>query len=130
MPPPEEMPRDDNPSLQQAMQCRYKTGRCPYPRAVKSNGVVLRMCEFHRHRQNSIKHRSDLRHRERRTSVRGAPNDSVHPIDGAQRHGGAASSTVSSDDVASLSLEDDNQVEEDAKRTADEDAVALRYFLD
>lgn len=51
-------------------RCRYKTGRCPNPRAVKANGTLLLLCEYHRHQQNRTKKRSDMKCRHDRAKKR------------------------------------------------------------
>ncbi|CEG48384.1 uncharacterized protein PHALS_06209 [Plasmopara halstedii] len=51
-------------------RCRYKTGRCPNPRAVKANGTLLLLCEYHRSQQNRTKKRSDMKCRHDRAKKR------------------------------------------------------------
>ncbi|CAI5738072.1 unnamed protein product [Peronospora destructor] len=68
--------------------CRYKTGRCPKPRAVKANGTLLLLCEYHRNQQNRTKKRSDVKCRHNRAKKRQAQREnlqkkqlSVVPVD-------------------------------------------------
>ncbi|CAI5714616.1 unnamed protein product [Peronospora effusa] len=53
-------------------RCRYKTGRCTKPRAVKANGTLLLLCEYHRNQQNRTKKRSDVKCRHNRAKKRQA----------------------------------------------------------
>ncbi|EQC33504.1 hypothetical protein SDRG_09013 [Saprolegnia diclina VS20] len=55
--------------------CRYKTGKCPYPRAIKVNkkdgsGARLLLCERHRRLQNKTKKRSDVKYKDDRAILR------------------------------------------------------------
>lgn len=56
-------------------RCRYKTGRCPNPRAVKANGTLLLLCEYHRNQQNRTKKRSDMKCRHDRAKKRQAQRE-------------------------------------------------------
>ncbi|KAG3107394.1 hypothetical protein PI124_g13158 [Phytophthora idaei] len=59
-------------------RCRYKTGRCPNPRAVKANGTLLLLCEYHRNQQNRTKKRSDMKCRHDRAKKRQAQREKLH----------------------------------------------------
>ncbi|OWZ09342.1 hypothetical protein PHMEG_00017971 [Phytophthora megakarya] len=65
-------------------RCRYKTGRCPNPRAVKANGTLLLLCEYHRNQQNRTKKRSDMKCRHDRAKKRQAQREKFqkkqHPV--------------------------------------------------
>ena len=56
-------------------RCRYKTGRCLKPRAVKANGTLLLLCESHRNQQNRTKKRSDVKCRHNRAKKRQAKRE-------------------------------------------------------
>lgn len=58
-------------------RCRYKTGRCPNPRAVKANGTLLLLCEYHRNQQNRTKKRSDMKCRHDRAKKRQAQREKL-----------------------------------------------------
>ncbi|KAL3671035.1 hypothetical protein V7S43_004219 [Phytophthora oleae] len=58
-------------------RCRYKTGRCPNPRAVKANGTLLLLCEYHRNQQNRTKKRSDMKCRHDRAKKRQAQREKI-----------------------------------------------------
>jgi hypothetical protein len=58
--------------------CRYKTGRCPNPRAVKANGTLLLLCQYHRNQQNRTKKRSDMKCRHDRAKKRQAQRETLH----------------------------------------------------
>ncbi|KAE8908644.1 hypothetical protein PF005_g26740 [Phytophthora fragariae] len=59
-------------------RCRYKTGRCPNTRAVKANGTLLLLCEYHRNQQNRTKKRSDMKCRHDRAKKRQAQREKTH----------------------------------------------------
>ncbi|GMG17024.1 unnamed protein product [Phytophthora fragariaefolia] len=58
-------------------RCRYKTGRCPNARAVKANGTLLLLCEYHRNQQNRTKKRSDMKCRHDRAKKRQAQREKM-----------------------------------------------------
>ncbi|KAG6592468.1 uncharacterized protein IUM83_12519 [Phytophthora cinnamomi] len=58
-------------------RCRYKTGRCPNSRAVKANGTLLLLCEYHRNQQNRTKKRSDMKCRHDRAKKRQAQREKM-----------------------------------------------------
>ncbi|KAG7379315.1 hypothetical protein PHYPSEUDO_008743 [Phytophthora pseudosyringae] len=70
-------------------RCRYKTGRCPNPRAVKANGTLLLLCEYHRNQQNRTKKRSDMKCRHDRAKKRQAQREKLQkkqlPINNQER---------------------------------------------
>ena len=41
--------------------CKYKSLKCPHPRALRKDGTMLRLCEYHRKHQNEAKKRSDIK---------------------------------------------------------------------
>ncbi|ETW08751.1 hypothetical protein H310_01269 [Aphanomyces invadans] len=43
--------------------CSYKSRKCPNPRAVKRNGCMHTLCEYHRARQNEHQRKSDRKHK-------------------------------------------------------------------
>ncbi|KAF0693631.1 Aste57867_15416 [Aphanomyces stellatus] len=56
-------------------RCRYKTGKCHYPRALKTNkksgtDALLLLCERHRRLQNKTKKRSDTKYKADRAMLR------------------------------------------------------------
>ncbi|ETV97198.1 hypothetical protein H310_09987 [Aphanomyces invadans] len=56
-------------------RCRYKTGKCNYPRALKTNkkdgtDAMLLLCERHRRLQNKTKKRSDTKYKADRAMLR------------------------------------------------------------
>ncbi|OQS01273.1 hypothetical protein ACHHYP_01517 [Achlya hypogyna] len=56
-------------------RCRYKTGKCQYPRATKVNkkdgtDALLLLCERHRRLQNKTKKRSDTKYKDDRAILR------------------------------------------------------------
>ncbi|KDO23975.1 hypothetical protein SPRG_10672 [Saprolegnia parasitica CBS 223.65] len=62
-------------SVPDELRCRYKTGKCPYPRAIKFNkkdgsGARLLLCERHRRLQNKTKKRSDVKYKDDRAILR------------------------------------------------------------
>ncbi|OQS00386.1 hypothetical protein THRCLA_21688 [Thraustotheca clavata] len=56
-------------------RCRYKTGKCDFPRAIKYNkktgaASLLLLCERHRRLQNKTKKRSDTKYKHDRAMLR------------------------------------------------------------
>ncbi|OQR96266.1 hypothetical protein ACHHYP_20823 [Achlya hypogyna] len=44
--------------------CSYKSRKCSNPRALKRNGQMHTLCEFHRSRQNEHQRKSDRKHKD------------------------------------------------------------------
>ncbi|GMF26904.1 unnamed protein product [Phytophthora lilii] len=63
--------------VEASTRCRYKTGRCPNARAVKANGTLLLLCEYHRNQQNRTKKRSDMKCRHDRAKKRQAQREKL-----------------------------------------------------
>ncbi|KAF0701939.1 hypothetical protein AaE_016229 [Aphanomyces astaci] len=62
-------------TLPEDRRCRYKTGKCHYPRALKTNkkdgtDAMLLLCERHRRLQNKTKKRSDTKYKADRAMLR------------------------------------------------------------
>ncbi|EGZ09166.1 hypothetical protein PHYSODRAFT_339537 [Phytophthora sojae] len=66
-----------SPASSPSTRCRYKTGRCPNTRAVKANGTLLLLCEYHRNQQNRTKKRSDMKCRHDRAKKRQAQREKM-----------------------------------------------------
>uniref|UniRef100_H3GSW3 Uncharacterized protein n=1 Tax=Phytophthora ramorum TaxID=164328 RepID=H3GSW3_PHYRM len=75
-------------AISQSTRCRYKTGRCPNARAVKANGTLLLLCEYHRNQQNRTKKRSDMKCRHDRAKKRQVQRAKQHKKQqpGSPRH--------------------------------------------
>ncbi|KAH9086364.1 hypothetical protein LEN26_020187 [Aphanomyces euteiches] len=62
-------------TIPEEWRCRYKTGKCHYPRALKTNkkngtDSFLLLCERHRRLQNKTKKRSDTKYKADRAMLR------------------------------------------------------------
>ncbi|RLN70575.1 hypothetical protein BBJ28_00008887 [Nothophytophthora sp. Chile5] len=80
-------------------RCRYKTGRCPNSRAVKTNGTLLLLCEHHRSQQNRTKKRSDIKCRRDRAKKRQMEREKLRRVSSSsskERKGSDASTIGSS----------------------------------
>ncbi|OQS06842.1 hypothetical protein THRCLA_20277 [Thraustotheca clavata] len=53
-----------NASPPSEITCSYKSRKCSHPRAVKRNGKMHTLCEFHRARQNEHQRKSDRKHKD------------------------------------------------------------------
>lgn len=54
-------------------RCGYRTGKCPNLQAVKRNGKLHKLCEFHREKANLNQKKLDRKKRLQRSTVGGSP---------------------------------------------------------
>ncbi|ETK80050.1 hypothetical protein F441_14446 [Phytophthora nicotianae CJ01A1] len=80
-------------------RCGYRTGKCQNLQAIKRNGKLHKLCEFHRERANLNQKKLDRKKRMQRSKLAGVASSSCGSIS-------SASSVVSEDDDCSLDLED------------------------
>ncbi|KAF1795589.1 hypothetical protein GQ600_162 [Phytophthora cactorum] len=79
-------------------RCGYRTGKCQNLQAIKRNGKLHKLCEFHRERANLNQKKLDRKKRMQRSKLSRVPSSSCESVS-------SASSVISEDDNCSLDLE-------------------------
>ncbi|EEY65159.1 uncharacterized protein PITG_16354 [Phytophthora infestans T30-4] len=80
-------------------RCGYRTGKCPNLQAIKRNGKLHKLCEFHRERANLNQKKLDRKKRMQRSKLSGVASSSCGSIS-------STSSVISEDDNCSLDLDE------------------------
>ncbi|KAG7391524.1 hypothetical protein PHYPSEUDO_004594 [Phytophthora pseudosyringae] len=80
-------------------RCGYRTGKCQNLQAIKRNGKLHKLCEFHRERANLNQKKLDRKKRMQRSKLSRVAHPTCESLS-------SASSVTSEDDTRSLDLED------------------------